>query len=189
MQARLRIAAAMLLPMLFTACTAASSDASTSAEDTKDPKICDISMTDYTCKFGQTARYERGTRFGDVKYEITVGLPVTFKPSKNATTPDNRPLGPVNVYFPVRVKNVADSFVDGNVALSHASNSKQGTEYDGVLEVSDGEISSFGLDAIKSLKPGKTLTIKDGFSMATLDGVKYELAVNGLAGYTIRWER
>lgn len=49
--------------------------------------------------------------------------------------------------------------------------------------MSDGEIS--GILTFDSLAPGQSVTIRNGWSMSTLDGVELEIDIDGLQGYSI----
>ncbi|WP_283476600.1 hypothetical protein [Rhodococcus sp. H29-C3] len=162
----------------------------TEPSSSADPMICDTtdpwSLRD-PCTFGQTAIYSDKVRSGQVQLEITVGPPVEFTPSENAITAYDLPLGPVSVYFPVTIKNTSPELVESSI-LTHVSNAEQG-EYDGIREVSDGDIDSFTVSNAGSLPVGESLSVKEGWSMATLDGVEYSLSIDGLSGYTIEFTR
>lgn len=44
-----------------------------------------------------------------------------------------------------------------------------------------------GLSAFESIKPGKSVTFKDGFTVPKADNTVYELAFDGLAGRSLYW--
>ncbi len=153
--------------------------------DSADPMVCDTSPNSDPCKFGQTAIYRDTVRSGDVKLEITVGAPVEFRLSKDAIIAHDLAPQPVSVYFPVTVINTSPG---GSVTMIHtqATNAEQG-EYDGIREVSDGDVDSFAVSRVIGMPVGESLTVKDGWNMATLEGVEYSLRIDGLAGYTVKF--
>lgn len=161
---------------------------SASPTPTGNPMICETGPFEEPCKFGQTAIYSDHVRSGDVKLEITVGAPVEFTLSKDAIIAYDLPPHPVNVYFPITVKNIAPGEPHGTSVLSQATNAQQGP-YDGIREVSDGDVESFALGGVGQLRTGESLTVKEGWSMTTLEGVEYRLAIDGLAGYTVEFTR
>lgn len=168
-----------------------SSPASTSGEGAEpsssaDPMICDTSPSGEPCKFGQTAIYSDKVRSGEVKLEITVGEPVEFTLSNDAIIPHGLPPQPVSVYFPITVKN--SSSVRPSMINTQATNAQQG-EYDGVREVSDGDVESFAVSGALGLPVGQSLSVKDGWNMATVVGVEYRISIDGLAGYDIKFTR
>lgn len=151
-----------------------------------DPLICDASPGGDPCKFGQTAIYSDTVRSGEVKLEITVGAPVEFTPSEDASTLYDRPLEPVSVYFPVTVKNTSPELV---VSMIHgqATNAEQG-ETD-IEALSNGDIDSFAVGRAVGLPVGESISVKDGWTMTTLEGVEYRVKIDGLAGYSIKFTR
>lgn len=155
-----------------------------------DPMICDTTNRELfaePCKFGQTAIYSDKVRSGQVQLEITVGAPVEFIPSEDAWTLYDLPLGPVNIYFPVTIKNTSPELALPQSSIStQATNAEQG-QYDGIRAVSDGDVDSLG--GFDELPVGKSISVKKGWSMATLDGVQFSLSINGLSGYTIDFAR
>lgn len=156
-----------------------------------DPMICDTTGPELfpePCKFGQTAIYsdtlprQRGER----KLEITVGAPVEFTPSEDAVTLYDRPLQPVNVYFPITIKNTSPELA---VEWIHgqAANATQGdisTQY-----VDDGDIEGLGVGGAHGMPVGGSMSVKDGWTMATLEGVEYSVNIDGLSGYDIKFTR
>ena len=50
-------------------------------------------------------------------------------------------------------------------------------------------IAAFAVSRIQTLPKGKTLTVKEGWNMTTLDGVQYSLSIDGQAGYTVEFAR
>jgi hypothetical protein len=128
-------------------------------------------------------------RSGDVQLEITVGAPVEFKLSKDAIIPYDLPPQPVNVYFPITVKNTSPELaLHQSSVLTQATNAEQGA-YDGIRTVSDGDVDSYALAGFGELPPGKSLSVKEGWSMTTLEGVEFSLSIDGQAGYTIKFTR
>ncbi|WP_337110429.1 hypothetical protein [Prescottella equi] len=154
-----------------------------------DPTICETSAFESSCKFGQTAIYSDTVRSGEVKLEITVGAPVEFTPSEDAWTLYDLPLQPISVYFPVTVKNTSPELaLHQSSILTQATNAEHDGRYDGIREVSDGDIDS-SLGGFGELPVGQSLSAKEGFTMTTLEGVEYRLSINGLAGYGITFTR
>lgn len=89
---------------------------------------------------------------------------------------------PVNVYFPITITNASPMLTrESSFVFSQATNVSEG-EYD-TLSVSDGEIS--GILTFDPLAPGQSVAIKNGWSMSTLDGVEFEVDIDGLQGYSI----
>ncbi|GAA1967025.1 hypothetical protein [Microbacterium deminutum] len=147
---------------------------------------CDTAPASSSCKFGQTAIYSDSTRDGEMLLEITVLPPVEFTPSGSAVFFDNfadqQAPKPVNVYFPVTIKNVSPALArDNDFVFAHATNAEEG-ESD-VLSVSDGEVTS-SVD-FQSLAPGDSYGFKSGWSMSTLDGIKFTISIDGLSGYSV----
>ncbi|WP_137876520.1 hypothetical protein [Rhodococcus sp. Q] len=154
-----------------------------------DPMICDTTgLFKDPCKFGQTAIYSKTVRSGEVKLEITVGEPVEFMLSENAIIAYDLPPGPVSVYFPVTVKNISSELAVISSVHTQATNAEQG-EYAGIREVSDGDIDSFAVSAVQGLPVGESLSVKEGWTMATLEGVEYRVSIGGLAGYDVTFTR
>lgn len=151
---------------------------------TVDSTICETSPGGDPCKFGQTAIYRDTVRSGIVDLEITVGSPVEFTLSNDAIIPHGLPPRPVNVYFPVTIKSNSD--VPPSTVITKVVNAQQG-EYDGIREVSDGDVDSFAEGRAQHLQPGESIDIKSGWSMDTLEGVEYRVSISGLSGYTIEF--
>lgn len=170
-------AATLVLPLLGCSGEETSGEVDVSAAD---PTVCETEPGSDPCTFGQTAIYKDSVRSGEVVLEITVEAPIEFEPSDGAIVAYDLPLHPVNIYFPITVVNKSDSNVEDTMLLTQATNAEQGA-YDGILQVSDEEIESH----LSLPAPGDTLTVKDGWSMTTLEGVEYTLDVDGQAGYTV----
>jgi len=153
-----------------------------------DPMICETSPGAEPCTFGQTAIYSAKTRPGEVKLEITVGAPVEFTLSQDAIIPHGLPPQPVSVYFPITVKNTSPELAVQSWISTQATNAEQGA-YDGVREVSDGDVESFAVSGAGGLPVGESLSVKEGWNMATLEGVEFRLSIDGLAGYDIKFTR
>lgn len=193
----MRVGALLLTGLLLAGCSklavnaeneetlAVTPDATESA-----PATCDASYST-DCVFGQTALYSDTSREGEMRLEITVGEPVEFQPSAEARFTNNMATAvdaqAVNVYFPVTIKNVSPELTrESGFVFGHATNDDQG-EYD-VATVDDG-------DAVKSflsfapLAPGQSVELKNGWSMSTLDGVEYEVSIDGLSGHTVTFSR
>ncbi|OCH81432.1 hypothetical protein [Gordonia sp. UCD-TK1] len=153
---------------------------------TADPMICETTPVEDTCKFGQTAIYRDSVRSGEVELEITVGAPVEFTPSQDADIMYERPPQAVSVYFPVTIKNTSPELAVGMIH-GQATNVEQGGT--GVESVTDGDIDSFAVGRAEGMPVGESVSVKDGWTMTTLDGVEYNLQINGLAGYAITFTR
>ncbi|NRH33255.1 hypothetical protein [Rhodococcus sp. MS13] len=151
-----------------------------------DPMICDGKLGGIPCKFGQTAIYSDTVRSGEVKLAITVGAPVEFTPSEDASTLYDRPLEPVSVYFPVTVKNTSPELAVGTI-FGQATNAEQG-ETD-IKFVSDGDIEGLAVAGVAGMPVGESISVKDGWTMTTLEGVEYRVKIDGLAGYSIKFTR
>ncbi|MCZ4618543.1 hypothetical protein [Rhodococcus qingshengii] len=151
-----------------------------------DPMICDGKLGGIPCKFGQTAIYSDTVRSGEVKLEITVGAPVEFTPSEDASTLYDRPLEPVSVYFPVTVKNTSPERAVGMI-VGQATNVEQG-ETD-IKAVSNGAIEGLAVAGVEGMPVGESISVKDGWTMTTLEGVEYRVKIDGLAGYSIKFTR
>ena len=151
-----------------------------------DLMICETKSGGDPCKFGQTAIYTDTVRAGEMKVEITVGAPIEFTPSESATTLNDWPLQPVNVYFPVTVRNISPALAVDMIS-GRATNAEQGES--STMPVSDGDVESFAIGAADGLPVGEAMSAKDGWSMATLAGVEYRIRIDGLAGYGIKFTR
>lgn len=152
-----------------------------------DPIICDTTgLFRDPCKFGQTAIYSDTVRSGEVKLEITVGAPVEFTLSEDASTMYDWPPQPVSVYFPITIKNTSP---EGAVDMVHGevSNAEQGEA--STAPVSDGDVDSFAVGRAVGLPVGESLSVKEGWTMATLEGIEYRVRIDGLAGYSIKFTR
>ncbi len=147
-------------------------------------------------KFGQTAHFTSTAGDSNTPLEFTVSTPTRFKLSKDATLYDAKASTvvkgerqPTNVYFVVTVKNTSkDESWDANFVFSDVT----GTGDDEVVSsVDDGDIEGLGYlqDGGDELRPGKSATVKDGFSVKSADSIQYELSVDGLAGYTFYFTR
>lgn len=154
-----------------------------------DEASCEMLGASADCTFGQTVVYADATREGEVALEITVLDPVEFTPSSGARFWNSRatqmPGLPVSIYFPVTVKNVSGQDREGSFIFTQATNVDEGeTE---VLSVSDGDVNS-GVN-FDILAPGESYTFNDGWSMSSLDGLEYEISIDGLAGSTVTFTK
>lgn len=141
-------------------------------------------------QFGQTGRHVHGLgrSYPDVPLEFTVSAPKPFTPSKRAKFEDvfgypyggKGPRQPDNVYFTVTVKNVsADESYDISVQ-SRVKDSGDDEEQSYVEDGDSGWVSDLRRDG--DLRPGKSVTVKNGWSLANADNVRYELRFGGLGG-------
>lgn len=152
---------------------------------TPDDNVCDVEFSS-TCTFGQTAIYSDSTSDGELVLEITVLPPVEFAPSDGATFFDSfanqQAAKPVNIYFPVTIKNISPSLVrDASFVFTNATNVDEGESE--VLTINDGEIR--GYVSFEPLAPGDAYTFNNGWSMSTLSGIELSVDIDGLAGYSI----
>ncbi|MEV8358927.1 hypothetical protein [Microbacterium sp. NPDC076895] len=159
------------------------------ASGTADDAECSMSGASANCTFGQTVLYTDETREGEVALEITVHEPVSFTPSNDATFWNSRatqvPALPVNVYFPVTITNVADEDRGSDFIFTQATNAIEGeTE---MLSVSDGDVLDY--PRFDALAPGATYSFNNGWSMSTLDGIEFEVSIDGLAGGRVTFTR
>jgi hypothetical protein len=116
-----------------------------------------------------------------------VGAPVEFTVSEDASTLYDRPPQPVSVYFPVTVKNISPELPLTDWIHTDATNAKQG-ETD-TASVGDGDVDFQAVRGVGGLPVGESLSVKDGWTMETLDGVEYTLRIDGLAGYAVTFTR
>jgi hypothetical protein len=168
-------------------------DATQSAQESQPVPTTEPEADGTNFRFGQTAHFTSTAGSNNNPLEFTVSAPTAFTPSKNATVFDKRSavgglegtLQPVNVYFTVTIKNLSSTqaydpdFVFSDVAETTADES--------VAEVIDGEIE--GTTALEEIPPGKSIIIKDGYSVKNADNIVYELDVDGLAGKSFYWSR
>lgn len=158
------------------------------SSSTADSMICETTPGGDPCKFGQTAIYRDSVRTGEVELEITVGAPVEFEPSEDAFIMYDRPPQQVSVYFPVTIKTIKNTSPESAAdIIPGVTNAEQGA--DGIEPVSDGDIDVFAVRHAEGMPVGESVSVKDGWTMATLDGVEYTLRIDGLAGYAITFTR
>lgn len=117
------------------ATTVDGSSASSSPSPSPDvAPVCETASLSDPCIFGQTAIYSDTVGGEEMRLEITVLDPVAFTPTTAAVYFDNlateQPALPVNVYFPVTIKNVSPALDrDSSFVFSQATNEAEG-EYD-----------------------------------------------------------
>ncbi|QHC60424.1 hypothetical protein [Rathayibacter sp. VKM Ac-2760] len=111
--------------------------------------------------------------------EFTVSAPTVFTP----TDPTGATLV-TNVYFTVTITNLSptETYDPDFVFPEAISGGSAGSELRGL-----GDDLSW-IDG-RTIAPGESLTMKDGWSIANADDVRYELRIDGLAGYTIYFTR
>ena len=136
-------------------------------------------------KFGQTAHFRSSAGSSDVPLEITVAAPKSFKPDKDATFFDARVEGafeveryPKNIVFTITVKNASTDEAYTPLIIPDVH----------VTEAADEDVSNIMQDDLEGgtgeIPPGKTVTIKDAYSLKSTEDLEYELAIDGLAGRT-----
>lgn len=190
----MRIGAFLLTALVLAGCSKLATNAeseealamSPDPTETAAAATCDASYST-DCVFGQTAVYSDTSREGEMRLEITVGEPVEFQPSSEARFTNNRAtvVDPqtVNVYFPVTIRNVSSELArESGFVFGHATNEEQ-SKYD-VAAVDDGDAIKAFL-SFSPLAPGQSVELKNGWSMSTLDGVEYEVSIDGLSGHTV----
>lgn len=137
--------------------------------------------------YGEPATYKNGP------LEITVLPPVAFHPSGHAVIYDKRNTYAVvkgtwqkaNVYFTVTLRNLSTTEAyDNDFTFSDVHNT--GAD-DHVGTVSDDGIE--GTIGLTDIPPGKSVTFKDGYSIASVDNVQYEIKFDGLIGKTFYFSR
>lgn len=142
--------------------------------------------TDLT--FGQTARFTSTAGDSNIPLEFIVSAPAPFTPSKNALYFDavssvggKGTRQATNVYFTLTITNTSTAQTyDPDFVFSHLSETG---DDDQISRVVDGDVNGLSDDLSgKVIKPGESVTIKDGYSVKSARSVRYELAVDGLAG-------
>lgn len=139
--------------------------------------------------FGSTAHFTSTSGSNDIPLEFTVSAPTRFTPSKDAVlfdavntygVPQKGSRQATNVYFTVTIKNTSTTQAfDPDFVFSHVHNTG---DDDHISDVHDGDIDSFFPLAGHVIKPGRKVTVKDGFSVKSAATIMYELDVDGLAG-------
>lgn len=136
-------------------------------------------------KFGQTAHFRSSAGSSDVPLEITVAAPKSFKPAKDAIFWDARVEGAYegkrysnNVVFTITVKNVSTDEAYRPMIIPDVH----------VTEAADYDVSNIVQDDLEGgtgeIPPGKAVTIKDAYSLKSMEDLEYQLAIDGLAGRT-----
>lgn len=186
------VGAILLSALLLAGCSKSASLGDTEDAPATSPAVSTACDSSYStdCTFGQTALYSDTSRDGEVRLEITVGEPIEFRPTADARFTNNMATAvdaqPVNVYFPVTIKNVSPELTrESGFVFGDASNSEQG-EYD-VATVDDGDTKAFL--SFDPLAPGQSVQLKNGWSMSTLDGVEYKVSIDGLDGHSVTFTR
>lgn len=154
-----------------------------------------VQQADHRPKYGQTAEstvhFSTGTT---VQLAITVSAPIAFTPSDPADATQA-----AAVYFNVTITNSsnADTFT-ADVVVTQAicglgsddpsldEMSGKGTDGDFIVDFDAGII---GVDGAPEIEPGKSITFKDGYSVACADDVTYKIQPAGLAGDTLYFQK
>lgn len=189
------VSALLLCALMLSGCSPASGSAPEARPDAEQtstaeaPATCDAFYS-ADCLFGQTAIYSDTGREGEMRLEITVREPIEFQPTADARFTNNMATAVdaqgINVYFPVTIKNVSPELArEAGFVFGDATNSNQG-EYD-VATIDDGDVK--GVLSFDPLAPGESIDLKNGWSMSTLDGVAYEVSIDGLAGHSVTFRR
>lgn len=149
-------------------------------------------------KFGQTAKYRSTPGSSDTPLEFTVSAPKSFTPSKGATFtelssgflyPDAK-RQPNNVYFTVTIKNLSKSETwDATVDLERIGVDETGFGEFSYSEIVMVEDPALGDSAFVAVPPGKSVVVKDAFSLKSLDRMHYRLRLDGLAGTSFYWTK
>lgn len=129
-------------------------------------------------RFGETAPFtSTAGSLPNTPLTFTVSAPSAFTPSDPADATQA-----ATVYFTVTITNLSDTETwQPDFVLSKAISG----ETDGDEIFQDDLIGS----APREILPGQSITFKDGWSVASVDDVTYELDIDGLAGYTIYFTR
>lgn len=137
------------------------------------------------CKFGQVAEFTARAGSGpDRPIEISVAAPVTFDPSdrsgvEGATQAEN-------VYFLITLTNLSDTEPWSPTILSSAASGG----VDASQIYTDGRCCG-GPDSGKlwpdKVPPGKTVTVRDEWSLKDVGNVRLTLDIDGLAGDSINF--
>lgn len=128
-------------------------------------------------KFGQAAPFtSTAGSLPNTPLTFTVSAPTAFTPADPSDATQA-----ATVYFTVTIKNESDAETwDPDFVFSKAISGD--TDGD---EIHDGEINgTYDLNGVE-IPPGQSVTFKDGWSVVSADDVRYELDIDGLAGYTI----
>lgn len=145
--------------------------------------------------FGQPYKTTIDTHVGPpIPLIITVSAPKRFEPSsaKDAQHGDD-------VYFTVTIKNASKratytADVAPTDALSGLAADDPGGDEAGGHGKSGHLICDFqqdicGIDGSPQIKPGQSLTFKDGFSVQQVSGITYKIQPAGLAGDTLYFQQ
>lgn len=142
-------------------------------------------------QFGQTGHFTSTLAAAfqpEVPLEFTVSSPTPFELSKDADLSDASPYSgrtngvrqPSNVFFTLTVKNLSKSVSYGETP--NADVTKTGDD-DTVSYVDDGDIEGlWRLNGGRDLRPGKSATVKLGFSVKSAEEIQFELHFDGLHG-------
>ncbi|MWV51626.1 hypothetical protein GRS96_20385 (plasmid) [Rathayibacter sp. VKM Ac-2803] len=126
-------------------------------------------------RFGETAQFlSTAGSSPDTPLTFTVSAPTVFTP----TDPTGATQA-TSVYFTVTITNLSttETYDPDFVFPDVISGGSAGSELRGLgddLSWVDG----------RTIAPGESLTMKDGWSVANVDDVRYELRIDGLAGYS-----
>ena len=144
--------------------------------------------------FGSTAHFTSAAGSNNIPLEFTVSAPTPFTPSKDAVFYDaTSSVGAkgdrqeTNVYFTVTITNTATTQAyDPDFVFSEVHETGDDAN---ISEVHDGDVDGFLELQGHTIKPGKPVTVKDGYSVKSADTIVYQLKVDGLAGRSFYFAR
>lgn len=137
--------------------------------------------------FGQTAHFTSTAGTANIPLDFTVSAPTPFTPSNDAIYFDatssvvrEGTRQATNVYFTVTITNNSTSqSYDPGFVFSHVHSTGDDEQ---ISSVSDADIDGFSSLNGTEIAPGKSVTLKDGYSVKSADHIQYELDIDGLAG-------
>ncbi|WJJ14586.1 hypothetical protein P9990_25695 (plasmid) [Prescottella equi] len=53
--------------------------------------------------------------------------------------------------------------------------------------MSDGDVEGLAVSGAEGMPVGESMSVKDGWTMATLEGVEFGVRIDGLSGYGIKF--
>lgn len=145
--------------------------------------------------FGETVKttvdFSDGT---SVPLDVTVSAPTTFTPSHRADAKQA-----VNIYFTVTIKNdsntepfradvVVTDAISGLSSEDPALDEAAGDGKSGGLII-DSKKGIVGVDGAPRIRPGHSITFKDGFSVASVEGLTYKIQPAGMASETLYFQQ
>jgi hypothetical protein len=174
----------------------AAADKAAAAKEVADKAAAD-KAADQVPKYGQTVPFTapRSCCPGEpISLEITVSAPTAFTPKDPADATQA-----ANVYFTVTIKNNGSDEFDpnglGDEAISGLPSddpglgdmAAEGTDGDPIFDLDGG--LRLGAGGVPRIGPGKSVSFKTGFSVASADDVTFKMRPYGLGGDTLYFTR